>query len=474
MSRRVDIKALVSHLVRKDGSNNCRICMGSTSDGMVFLGDTVMELNGIPTTLADVFEKISGLRMFEEDLLPLGICHECSVAAISAYEFSNFVVKSDKLWNNAISSLTVVPVSKPHSKSLCAILKDNLSLQLIKNFDGNSRHLLNYLNPIKKNATDTLRKNKASWNGISYSCEDCGKEFSSSYYLNMHLKNSGQKELCWICIKMVNRGQEMKDHLANIHKINMFLCKDCPILTKTESELKQHRKTCHISGVFTCSQCGRSFHRLNSFELHGQMHAVRTCRACGLQFTNRGCYREHRSKCEPDAKPDPRTLPKNKRSNIRDLATFICDYCSKIYHKRAQLQNHIKWIHMDVRPHQCQWCGKRFYTSARLAEHTVVHTRARNFSCDICGLRLVSKMAVVYHRRRHTGEKPYECKDCGERFISSSRRSEHARRKHDGPKYQCTLCTSSFARSFDLRKHINKAHWNPKSDPADDKETPAL
>ncbi|XP_050359825.1 zinc finger protein 546-like [Nymphalis io] len=401
----------------------------------------------------------------EEYLFPKGFCSDCTRVAIASYEFRVFVRKSEKLWTNCIESLQTVPTLITSQKSIYAIVRNNLLIHTVSNFEGNAKDLLNHLtNRFVARKILIERKPRHPRHprtGPSCSCTDCGKSFLSPYYLNMHLRNSGQKEACWLCGAMVIRGKEMHEHMSKIHKTDMFLCTECPMLFKSELERKRHIKKCHGPGVLTCADCGRTFQRPGSFEVHSQMHAVRTCRACGAQFANRGCYREHRSKCEPNAKPDLKTIPRNKRSNIRDPATFTCDYCNKTYHSRPQLKNHILWIHMDIRPHQCQWCGKRFYTPARLAEHSVVHTRVRNFECDICGAKLVSKMAAVYHRRRHTGERPYECQDCGEKFISSSRRSEHAKRRHNrGSRLQCTECHASFVRNHELKKHMDKVH-NP-------------
>nr|XP_034838192.1 zinc finger protein 91-like [Maniola hyperantus] len=403
----------------------------------------------------------AGFIREEEQLCPQLLCITCTHVATTAYEFRAFASHSQKLWANCVTSIeSLFPLKTP--KSFYAIIKDNLLVQSVNNFEGSTKELVHHLsNRFKKKPVTPERKPRHPRTGPSCDCTDCGKSFSSPYFLNVHLRNSGQKEACWLCGTMLIRGLQMKEHLSEMHKTAMCLCSECPLLFKSVLEVKQHQKKCHGPGKLTCTDCGRTFQRNASFEVHSQMHNVRTCRACGVQFTNRGCYREHRAKCEPDAKPDLKTIPRSRRSNIRDPATFTCDYCNKTYHSRPQLKNHILWIHMDIRPHQCQWCGKRFYTPARLAEHTVVHTRERNFECDICGAKLVSKMAAVYHRRRHTGEKPYECPDCGEKFISSSRRSEHAKRRHNkGSRLQCTLCVSSFVRSHELRKHMEKAH-NP-------------
>ncbi|XP_023952542.2 zinc finger protein 850 [Bicyclus anynana] len=399
----------------------------------------------------------------DEPTCPKMLCVPCTHYAVSAYEFRLFARNSQKLWHNCVSSIdNLFPLTT--NKSFYVIIKENLLLQSFNNFEGTSKDLAHHLtNRFKKKPIATEKKPRHPRSGPSCECTDCGKAFLSPYYLNTHLRNSGQKEACWLCGAVLIRGPQMKQHLEDVHNTVMHLCSECPVLLKSAVDKRKHEKKCHGPGRLTCNDCGRTFQRKNSFEVHSQMHTVRTCRACGMQFTNRGCYREHRAKCEPDAKPNLKLIPRSRRSNIRDPATFTCDYCNKTYHSRPQLKNHIQWIHMDIRPHQCQWCGKRFYTPARLAEHTVVHTRVRNFECDICGAKLVSKMAAVYHRRRHTGEKPYECQDCGEKFISSSRRSEHAKRRHNkGSRFQCTLCLCSFVRTHELKKHVLKVH-NPES-----------
>ncbi|XP_041968447.1 zinc finger protein 594-like [Aricia agestis] len=399
------------------------------------------------------------LRPFE--LKKRGVCATCTELATGAYRFRSLVRRSQRAWENCIESLLALPDASP-TRAIYALLKDNLSLQSIINFEGDSRAFVDNL--ARGGGREAERKQRQRRNGPTSLCVDCGKTFPSPYYLGVHLRNSGQKEACALCGAMTLRGREMRDHLAVLHETDAFLCGDCPMLFHTEAELATHRRRDHGPGALTCPDCGRTFQRKASFEVHAQMHAVRTCRACGAQFANRSCYREHRARCEPDAKPDPRTIPRNRRCNVRDPATFTCDYCGKTYRSRHQLKNHILWIHMDVRPHQCQWCSKRFYTPARLAEHSVVHTRVRNFECDICGAKLVSKMAAVYHRRRHTGERPYECADCGERFISSSRRSEHAKRRHNrGARLPCHDCPATFVRTHELRKHVEKAHG---ADPA--------
>lgn len=63
MTRQVDVKALVSHVIRGDGVNRCRICMGDTSEGQVQLGDTVIMDGDRPVTLSELLETVTGIKV---------------------------------------------------------------------------------------------------------------------------------------------------------------------------------------------------------------------------------------------------------------------------------------------------------------------------------------------------------------------------------------------------------------------------
>lgn len=63
MTRQVDVKALVSHVIRGDGVNRCRICMGDTSEGQVHLGDTVVMDGERPVPLSELLETVTGIKV---------------------------------------------------------------------------------------------------------------------------------------------------------------------------------------------------------------------------------------------------------------------------------------------------------------------------------------------------------------------------------------------------------------------------
>lgn len=63
MNRQIDLKALVSHVIRGDGVNKCRICMGDTTEGQVYLTDTVLMEGDKPVTLSELLEIVTGIQV---------------------------------------------------------------------------------------------------------------------------------------------------------------------------------------------------------------------------------------------------------------------------------------------------------------------------------------------------------------------------------------------------------------------------
>ena len=53
-----------------------------------------------------------------------------------------------------------------------------------------------------------------------------------------------------------------------------------------------------------------------------------------------------------------------------------------------------------------------------LTKHMYRHREVKPHECDVCGKRFAQKFEVVTHKIKHTGEKPYECEYCGKYFRS--------------------------------------------------------
>ncbi|MPC62631.1 Zinc finger protein 266 [Portunus trituberculatus] len=57
--------------------------------------------------------------------------------------------------------------------------------------------------------------------------------------------------------------------------------------------------------------------------------------------------------------------------------------------------------HSGVRNYECDECGKRFPTIARLNQHAFRHTGLREFKCDDCGKCFKTKRDIARHVKVH-------------------------------------------------------------------------
>lgn len=129
-----------------------------------------------------------------------------------------------------------------------------------------------------------------------------------------------------------------------------------------------------------------------------------------------------------------------------------CETCRK-YFSSAYLKIH-SLIHTGEKPHKCETCGVRFRSRSNLGKHFRVHTKEKPYKCNICGkpFRLLSDSKR--HRLVHTGEEPHRCNVCGKCFALSSNLTKHIA-VHAG--HECDICKKKFRFSIQLKKHA-KCH----------------
>lgn len=64
---------------------------------------------------------------------------------------------------------------------------------------------------------------------------------------------------------------------------------------------------------------------------------------------------------------------------------FNCEFCGKVFNRKARLQMHIRYVHEpDVRPFPCDECDKRFTRKEDLNRHSVLHTGSKMYQCPTC------------------------------------------------------------------------------------------
>ncbi|XP_065090841.1 zinc finger protein 48-like [Ochlerotatus camptorhynchus] len=121
------------------------------------------------------------------------------------------------------------------------------------------------------------------------------------------------------------------------------------------------------------------------------------CPICEKPYTDRSCWRKHIATHESPqgVKPVPirvksirpkEVKPKvvarvvtpaeNKPRQRRNTGPkrYNCDLCDKMFARRRNVQHHMTYTHNKIKPHECQFCGKKYSDITSFKRHIRGHT----------------------------------------------------------------------------------------------------
>ena len=186
---------------------------------------------------------------------------------------------------------------------------------------------------------------------------------------------------CDHCDRSFNTARGLKRHLR-VH-------------SKPESQVNSKTKPKRLLKPRKCKMCDKSFCSPASLRKHALNHTGEKpfeCEGCSLKFKHEYGVKIHQMKigdCSLQAKA-PNLLSDS------DIPTFTCEICCKMFHKEANLRNHML-IHSDHRPHKCSWCQKTFIRKDHLTRHIRTHTKEKPYSCPYCGNRYSQSESLKRH-----------------------------------------------------------------------------
>ncbi|CAB0032065.1 unnamed protein product [Trichogramma brassicae] len=136
--------------------------------------------------------------------------------------------------------------------------------------------------------------------GIKFTCDTCGKEYSSKSEIKSHINALHNKILhaCNICGKKFMHKTTIRMHIDSVHKGIKHKCDTCGKIYTNKPNLHAHitqahknKKTSHGCGI-----CGKTFTHRASLKLHissrheGVKHK---CGTCGSTFTTKPSLQKH-------------------------------------------------------------------------------------------------------------------------------------------------------------------------------------
>uniref|UniRef100_A0A1Q3FG48 Putative zinc finger protein n=1 Tax=Culex tarsalis TaxID=7177 RepID=A0A1Q3FG48_CULTA len=344
-----------------------------------------------------------------------------------------------------------------------------------------------------------------------FSCEDCGRNYSTSGYLRKHRArcNKPVYHPCHLCEKVLTTGQELRYHLNEHSGERPYACRQTPGCREAFPHPRfrvMHEQRC--GGGPDCQESVEQ----NEVVVDGMVKL--TCSRCGKLCKTPGLFRRHKRSC---------------------FAKKSCHLCEKEFKSVQSLEYHLNW-HTGDKPYKCQvGCEKSFINPHHRRNHEKIcgpvvvrdpegeegdkkkihacdqcnmkygmmghllrHKRAchndnptEGYVCPVCKAEFKKATLLRYHIYEHNGEKPFKCynEGCTEAFSTPMRRHEHNvtcgrsldhyrcdvcnmalktanslrihRLTHEKPTIICKICGAGYHHAFRLRNHM-KSHAQPE------------
>lgn len=184
---------------------------------------------------------------------------------------------------------------------------------------------------------------KAIHEGVTYTCDVCGKVCRYSGDLTVHKKVHDpdyQPPKCEICDKTFNFASAKLYHMNRVHGNikNTYVCEVCGLSVTSSTSLRDHMMRHTGEKPISCDFCGKSFIRQQSLMVHLRVHT--------------------------------REKP------------HLCKVCGKSFSQRSSLTTHTRAVHTKEKLHECGVCRKGFATKSCLKIHGKSHGIVTNEEID--------------------------------------------------------------------------------------------
>ncbi|XP_050077039.1 PR domain zinc finger protein 15 [Anopheles maculipalpis] len=208
----------------------------------------------------------------------------------------------------------------------------------------------------------------------------------------------------------------------------------CPLCDRSyanASNLRRHLSTHRPPEQWNhkCGVCFRIFDKLFDLKKHLQIAS------CGNGAHNAGPV--HNSEPSPEKEELPTECdiikpddgPSTAATTTANQLLYVCPTCNKIFQSYSGLKVH-EPIHTGAKAYICEKCGKCFSGPSHLWQHQLTHSELRQYNCEQCPKVFKRKCGLSQHVRAiHMKIKPFQCPTCGHGYAlkADMTRCRHSR-----------------------------------------------
>ena len=131
------------------------------------------------------------------------------------------------------------------------------------------------------------------------------------------------------------------------------------------------------------------------------------------------------------------------------IKDWACEFCSKAFKTRQEVQAHTKRIHEKIKNFKCNSCEKTFVTGAELRIHDrLIHLKTKFTKCELCHKEISSNLSNMKKHIRMVHERVkshHKCDICQKYFFSKTVLKTHKQSTHtDERNFECGTCKKTY------------------------------
>lgn len=279
----------------------------------------------------------------------------------------------------------------------------------------------------------TLRRHKRSHLSLCvFTCKVCNKKSISDERHRNHLRKHQKTELtvvtnqiirkCTVCgDEATNLFRDEKDIDRMFDKFNGGPCKICYTYINDKKRYISHErghmdeqqlvacyKCCNtqpytddeyhqLEDDNTCFICKAKLSSKYNLHLHKRKHLDRVVYTCSICLSLVVGTRNHSHHMYKHGV--------RKKHREEETGQFECDYCGKIFPHKSSLPAHFKQ-HLNKQRVPCPQCTLTFASKGNLTQHIKqIHLNIRKHICELCGKAFGHPHNLKSHMVKHSGEK---------------------------------------------------------------------
>lgn len=304
--------------------------------------------------------------------------------------------------------------------------------------------------PEKVNGEDYMENKfgEMAKSDLKFECPICFKRFKNRLSLPYHLMTHerGEPFGCQYCNRKFVSQMKMERHVRNKHFMQVDRGVDSQGNKVEEAEFKP-APTRVGKFKFNCVVCNRKFKTKFSLRIHQKHHHL---------FKSK---RERLKRGIVDVGEGEDGQPEILIDDEDEEDVLYCKLCDKHFTTMAGKEYHMM-IHNNIKPYECDHCGKKFRSYSYFKIHAKYHLTNRganvkkgrprmfgdfnmnnsyqlskeyehlktddgSYECNICQKKFKCRQSLPYHMNLHNKNSIFRCMDCNLGFRNSKRLKLH-------------------------------------------------